>query len=98
MIEKLIQNVVEDPTDDSIQLYKSHVDEMEYDLLVQAESFPHKSQEYFSKRTEAFSYRRESAIKMISSWVKKYESTNNCPVSYADTLNIPFREIKKYGK
>ena len=95
MIIELIQSVIDSPTEDNIQSYKSHIDEMEYSLLKDAESFPFKSQEYFSKRTEAFSYRRETSMKMITAWVKQYGSTQGCPSSYADTLNIPFREIKK---
>jgi hypothetical protein len=70
------------------------VNKIEYQLLEEAESFPKKSQEYFSKRTEAFSFRRNSAMKLIREWVQQYKTTEGCPVAYADTLNIPFQTIK----
>ena len=68
MITELIQSVIDNPTEDNIQLYRSHIDKMEYSLLEDAEQFPPKSQEFFSKRTEAFSYRRESSMKMVTAW------------------------------
>lgn len=45
-------------------------------------------------RTKAFAYKKTTAMKMISAWVKKYGTTENCPNSYQDTLNIPFQQIK----
>lgn len=94
MIETIIQKVLENPSQENKIEYEKIVSEIEYNLLIESEKFPHKSQEKFSKRTEAFSFRRNCAIQLISKWVEKYNTTENCPVSYADTLNIPFREIK----
>jgi hypothetical protein len=65
----------------------------EYSLLVEAENFSKKSKHYFDKRRDAFSYRRTSAIAFINNWVQKYGSTENSPITYADTLNIPFQSI-----
>lgn len=94
MIENLIQDLVKNPTEENALNYLEFVNEMEYSLLEDAETFPFKSQEYFNKRTEAFSYRRDCAKMLLNSWVATYGSTLNCPVSYADTLNIPFQQIK----
>ena len=95
MIEILIDNLIENPTEDSKKDYERFVSEKEYELLIESEKFKFKSQEYFSGRTEAFSFRKDCAVKLLSKWVKTYNTTEGCPVSYADTLNIPFREIKK---
>jgi hypothetical protein len=95
MIESIISELVESPTDDNKQKYLEHIDKIEYDLLVESNELPFKSREYYEKRIEAFSYRRESAMKLISAWVSKYGTSENCVVSYADTLNIPFQQIKK---
>jgi len=94
MIEDFILWLVESPTDDNKQKYLDHIAETEYALLVESNNLPFKSREYYDKRIEAFSYRRESAMKLIKAWVSKYGTSENCVVSYADTLNIPFREIK----
>ena len=48
----------------------------------------------FVNMKEAFSYRRTSAIAFINNWIQKYGSTENSPITYADTLNIPFQSIK----
>jgi hypothetical protein len=95
MIESIISELVESPTDDNKQKYLEHIDKIEYDLLVESNELPFKSREYYEKRIGAFSYRRESAMKLISAWVSKYGTSENCVVSYADTLNIPFQQIKK---
>lgn len=94
MIKNLIEDLVKNPTEENALNYLEFVNEMEYSLLEYAETFPFKSQEYFNKRTEAFSYRRDCAKILLNSWVATYGSTLNCPVSYADTLNIPFQQIK----
>lgn len=95
MIEDLISELVESPTEDNKQKYLDHINKIEYDLLVESDQLPFKSREYYEKRIEAFSYRRESAMKLINSWISKYGTSENCVVSYADTLNIPFQQIKK---
>ena len=45
-------------------------------------------------RSKAFMYKKTTAMKMISVWVQKYGTTENCPNTYQDTLNIPFQQIK----
>jgi hypothetical protein len=45
-------------------------------------------------RSKAFMYKKTVAAKMITAWLKKHESTENCPNTYQDTLNIPFQQIK----
>jgi len=95
VIEELIETLVKDPTEENKQNYLGFVNEMEYSLLEDAETFPFKSQEYFDKRRQAFAYRRESAMLLLNSWISTYGSTDSCPVSYADTLIIPFQQIKK---
>jgi hypothetical protein len=95
MIQELIQTLVETPTEENKQNYLQFVTEMEYSLLQDAETLPFKSQEYFDKRKEAFAYRRNCAMMLLNSWVATHGSTENAPISYADTLNIPFQQIKK---
>ena len=95
MIDELIEILVKEPTDEHKDKYLKFVNEMEYSLLQDAETLPFKSQGYFNKRREAFAYRRECAIMLLRKWVATYDSTENCPVSYVDTLNIPFQQIKK---
>lgn len=94
MIEKLIETLVENPTEENKENYLNFVSITEYSFLEDAETLPFKSQEYFDKRTEAFSYRRKCAMMLIHKWVAKYGTLENCIVSYADTLNIPFQTIK----
>lgn len=94
MIDESIELLVKDPSEENKLNYLQFVNQMEYSLLQDAETFPFKSQEYFNKRTEAFAYRRECAMMLLSKWIATYGSTKNCPVSYADTLNIPFQKIK----
>lgn len=94
MLNNIIQNLVENPSEENKESYFNFVNKTEYSLLVESESLPKKSQEYFTKRSEAFSYRRNSAIAFMNMWVGKYGSTKNSPVTYADTLNIPFQSIK----
>lgn len=94
MIDELIETIVKDPTEKNKQNYLQFVNEIEYSLLKDAETLSFKSQEYFNKRRQAFAYRRECAKMLLNKWVSSYGSTNNCPVSYADTLIIPFQTIK----
>jgi hypothetical protein len=94
MIEDLIQTLVETPTEENKENYFKFVNKMEYSLLQDAEAFPFRSQEYFDKRKRAFAYRRECAIIVLQRWVSTYGSTEGCVVSYADTLNIPFQQIR----
>lgn len=89
-LNKLLNN----PTQENKELYLKEVNQIEYQLLEEAENYPYKSREYFSKRTEAFSFRKKSAMELITLWVKKYGNVNDCPVKYVDTLNIPFQSIK----
>ena len=95
MIEQLIQNLVKFPTEENKKSYFQFVSEIEYSLLQDSEKLPFKSQEYFDKRKQAFAYRRECAIMLINSWIATYGSIEDAPVSYADTLIIPFQKIKK---
>jgi hypothetical protein len=95
MIEDLINKVVEDPSEENKQEYLSFVNLVEYSLLQEAETFPFRSREYFDKRKRAFAYRRECAIMFLNSWIATHKTTENSPVTYADTLIIPFTQIKK---
>ena len=45
-------------------------------------------------RSKSFMYKKIAAMKMINAWVAKYGTTENCPNSYQETLNIPFQQIK----
>jgi hypothetical protein len=94
MIQDLIETLVRTPTEENKHNYLSFVNLVEYTLLQEAETFPHKSQEYFNKRKEAFAYRRNCAMMLLNSWVSVYGTSQGCPVSYADTLIIPFQQIK----
>lgn len=94
MLEELIDALVENPTEENKNQYFSAVNQEEHRLLKEAYGKPLKSREFFAQRSRAFSLRRESAMKLINKWVAKYGSTENSPVSYADTLNIPFQQIK----
>ena len=95
MIEELIESLVKNPTEELKETYLKFVNSTEYSLLEKAETFPFKSQEYFDTRKQAFAYRKECAMMLLSKWVATYGSTENCPVTYADTLNVPFQQIKK---
>lgn len=92
-LETIIELLVNTPSKENVEKYMTHINESELSLLVESNNFPFKSKDYFKKRTEAFSYRRNSASILISKWVEKYKTTQDCPVSYADTLNIPFQKI-----
>jgi hypothetical protein len=90
MIEELIEN----PSEENKQKYLDFVNQKEYDLILEAHKFPPKSQEFFDKKREAFTFKRESAKILLNQWVAVYGTTENCPVSYADTLIIPFQKIQ----
>jgi hypothetical protein len=92
-LEEIIITLVDTPSEENVEKYFTHVHKSELSLLEEAENLSFKSRDYFNKRTEAFSYRRNSASILISKWVEKYKTTKDCPVSYADTLNIPFQKI-----
>lgn len=94
MIETIIKKLVESPTEELKQDYLNFVNQMEYSLLQDAETLPFKSREYFDKRTEAFTYRRECAMMLLKSWIATYGTSKDCPVNYTNTLNIPFQQIK----
>jgi hypothetical protein len=94
MIKTIIQNLVENPNDHTKQEYLNHVHSTEHSLLHESEKLIFKSQEYFDKRNEAFSYRKKCAIMLLNQWVEKYKTSDGCLVTYADTLNIPFQQIK----
>jgi hypothetical protein len=94
MIEELIKKVVENPSEENKQEYFLFVNQTEYSLLLEAETFPFRSWEYFDKRKQAFAYRRECAIMFLNSWIATHKTTENSPVTYADTLIIPFTQIK----
>lgn len=94
MLRNLIQTVVENPSKENKEAYFNFVNKTQYSLLLESENLPYKSQEYFDKRKEAFSYKRNASISFINMWVEKYNSTKNSPITYADTLNIPFQSIK----
>lgn len=95
MIDSIIHQFVETPSPELQQLYEALVHQTEYNLLIEANSFPFKSQEWFDKRREAFAFRRECAKRMINAWVKKHETSQGCFITYAETLNIPFQTIKQ---
>lgn len=86
--------VIENPTEENKELFFKEIQKIEYQLLQEAEKLSYKSQEYFAKRTEAFSFRRNTAIKLLHLWMQKYSNVNECPMKYADTLNIPFQSIQ----
>lgn len=94
MIDLIIQNLVETPNHETKNEYFNHIQKTEHSLIHESENLPFKSKEYFDKRRQAFSYRKNCAVLLLNQWVKKYQTTDDCPVSYADTLNIPFQQIK----
>lgn len=94
-LNEFIDILVENPTDENKQKYEQLIAESEYSTLQEAENYPKKSRSYFAKRTEAFSLRGMYATMTLRKWVSKYGSTEGCPCSYADTLNVPFGKITK---
>lgn len=94
ILEEIIDLVVENPTEENKNQYFIVLNQEEHRLLEEAHEQPPKSREFFELRSKAFTLRRDSAFKLINRWLKKHDSMENCPVSYRDTLNIPFQEIK----
>lgn len=94
MLEEIINLVVKNPTDENKEKYFTVLNQEEHRLLKEAYELPPKSQEFFNQRSRAFTLRRDSAFRLINRWLKEHDSMENCPVSYRDTLNIPFQEIK----
>jgi hypothetical protein len=91
---EMIDLVVENPTEENKNTFLTSLNALEHSMLASAEDFPRKSQEYFQMRTQAFSIRSECARMLLRKWVAKFGSTDECPLKYEDTLNIPFRQIK----
>jgi len=91
----MIDLLVENPTEDNKTGFLFSLMQLEYSTLEEAETHPKKSKEYFQTKTKAFSIRSEYAKILLCKWVSKYGSTEGCPLKYEDTLNIPFRQIKK---
>ena len=92
-LQELINQVVENPTDDNKQEYLKELNLLEIAILKEAEKYKPKTQEYFSIRQEAFATRGKYAKMFLNQWVAKYGTTNGSPHSYENTLNIPFRSI-----
>lgn len=95
MIDELIQIVLDDPSEENKEKYKTYINQTEYSMLLEAYEHPEKSQEFFDQKRKAFAYRRDCAKVFLNKWIAKYGTTENSPVSYADTLIIPFQEIKQ---
>jgi hypothetical protein len=94
-VEILLNMVLEEPTEENKKNYLNKLNELEYALIEESAKYPDKSQENLDLRKESFSTRGTYAKKMLSLWVNKYQTTEGCPHSYQDTLNIPFQQIKK---
>lgn len=85
--EELIQQVIENPSQENKNLYEDYVSCLEYDLIQK------------NKQYEAYTIRSKCATQMLREWIKVYGTSEGCPASYQDTLNIPFRlEKNKYLK
>jgi hypothetical protein len=95
IVEILLSKVLEEPTEENKENYLNKLNELEYALIEESAKYPDKSQENLDLRKESFSTRATYAKKMLSLWVNKYQTTEGCPHSYQDTLNIPFQQIKK---
>jgi hypothetical protein len=95
MIEQIIDQVIQDPTENNKELFLTELNKLEHSLLLEAENYNNKSTEYFKTRTKAFSIRPQYAKMILNKWVAKFKTTQGCPLKYEDTLNIPFRQIKK---
>jgi hypothetical protein len=94
-IDQIIEEAIENPTEENVIKYREEINNLEYQTLIEAENFPKKTQEYFNKRSEAFSLQGKYASVVLRKWVEKYKTSNGCFCSYRETLNIPFREIKQ---
>ena len=92
-LQELINQVVENPTDDNKQEYLKNLNLLEITILKEAEKYKPKTPEYFSIRQEAFATRGKYAKIVLSKWVAKYGNASGAPHKYEDTLSIPFRSI-----
>jgi hypothetical protein len=81
-LNDVISNLLDDPSEENKKKYEEYVNKLEYDLLLNNE------------RISAFAVRGECASELLKLWVQKFGSTEGCPASYQDTLNVPFRKIK----
>jgi len=90
----LLDLVIESPTEENIIEYLATLNELEYSILEESEHYLPKSPENINIRREAFAIRPKYAKIMLEKWVGKYKTTEGCPHSYQDTLNIPFQQIK----
>lgn len=77
--EELIQLIIQDPSEENKNLYNDYIEKFEYDLILQ------------NKQSEAYTIRGKCAGQILREWIKVYGSSEGCPASYQDTLNIPFR-------
>lgn len=94
-IDQIIEETIENPTEQNILKYNQEISKIEHQILIEAENLPKKTQLYFNKRSEAFSIRSKYASIVLKKWVIKYKTSQGCFCSYRETLNIPFREISK---
>lgn len=78
----VISNLLDDPSEENKKKFETYVNNLEYDLLQNNE------------RISAFAVRGKCAAELLKLWVQKFGSTEGCPASYQDTLNVPFRKIK----
>lgn len=95
VLNQAIDNLIEDPSEENKKLFIDALETEEYNVLVSADKLEFKSREYFKKRQEAFALRSKIAINILYKWNTKFNTSEGCPLQYRDTLNIPFREIKK---
>jgi hypothetical protein len=94
-LKVFIQTLLETPIEDNKVAFSQLLKNKEIELLEIAEECEFKSQEYFNKRNEAFSLRREIAMYLVPLWISKFGSLGGCPLQFSDTLNIPFRVVGK---
>lgn len=80
--DSMISNLLDDPSEENKSNYELFVNTLEYNLLLE------------DKRIDAFAIRGKCASELLRLWVQKFGSTEGCPASYQDTLNVPFRKIK----
>lgn len=94
-LNKLVEFVVESPTEENKEEYLYLLNRLEYSILEESQKYKEKTPEHFNIRKEAFATRPKYAKLMLNLWVGKYKTTSGCPHEYQDTLLIPFRQIKK---
>jgi hypothetical protein len=105
---KLIDDVLslDNWQDDDKKQYNNLIDHYSIRLAVESHNFqkednisyslpPNKVySRYHQLRIAAFAYRNEIAIYTLNKWMLTHKSAEGCVVSYKDTLNIPFQELK----